>query len=227
VGAGALWLMAGASVLGTLPRLAAHALGFGYRNVFVFKDKTLRRPEHFSSKSHKAVFDKVGSYISDPLRGNIMHSLTDRSLQNTAIRGIPEPPDFDLAVYHEVLKFFEAEGVIIRRWELRLRGADGKNHPRIPDWNCHGERLHRNEFGQLTKTGFCPGLLDDEQKSCLMGSLYPELYADCVGSSKQEWELLGEQSFELVYYRPSEILSDDGFDKAAKRVTKVLQTLTI
>lgn len=131
-------------VVADIPRMAANAAGFGFKKSFVVGTKTVTRPERFSTKDQKDAFERVGRYVTDALTRDVMLAYMDDALtKKNDLFGMSKIP---LAVWHEVLAFYEAEGCIVRRWDLGIPSYGEYLH--TPTWGPQGGAVRGEGEGE-------------------------------------------------------------------------------
>ena len=227
------FLIVGRLILGT-PRMIANAVGLWYDSEFTLGGKTVKRPERFNTKAHKAAFEDVGRYVTDALTRDVMLSYIDRDLKKGSFL---RPEGVPMEVWHQVLQFFADEGLIQGRWELRLPPYDGKVHNdwsyQTPAWLADGTRIGLTEqtvIGGVVPDSapFMPSLLTEEQKQGLIGTQYALTYTDCLDYSwhkeGQKYVQLADEHFGRVYVRDRKALSSEQTTDGAYKLAGILGT---
>lgn len=186
------------SAIVNAPSAIVRSVGLGYTKKYLMGGKTIVRPAHFNTRAHKKAFEDVGDYVTSFLTRDVLISYQDRSLEKESFMRASGVP---LAIWHEVLEFFEAEGVIVRRWELGIPQSAG-GYPYTPSCDAIGKRFEQPKAGLCgvipNSVSYDPGLLTDEQKSVLIGQqhvLHPD---DCVKITAEENTRLVDLIKELV-----------------------------
>lgn len=228
-----------------LPRMAANKAGFGFKSKFALGNLVIERPAHFKSKEHKAAFENVGNYVTDPLKRDVMLVFQDRDLEKDSIL---HPSGIPLAVWHEVLECFAKAGMIEVRWELRIPSVfDGKlrfdrlyeHSHTIPWWTADGKTIEGLKEVRWEKSGpykyeFFPNALTNEQKAALLGKEYRIEPNDTKHghwpsdkAPEQEYVTLGEENFERMYFRSCKLFSEKQIEKGAEKMAWFLRLASI
>lgn len=201
------------------------------KSEFEVNGKTIYRPGRFRTRQQKNAFQDVGRYVTDALTRNVMLAYQDSSLSNeNSLSGRDKIP---LDVWHEVLEFYRNQGVIEQRWELRIprwRDYDGTIDASChyaPSWDKDGKPLDEDR-GKDTLRGFIPaegsytpGLLTDEQRESLIGVDYA-MHRPKEGEEVQHRHSVTEQDFSRLFYRPSEVLTQESYEKGAKTLCDIV-----
>lgn len=224
-------ILVGSSLLHALTTIA-QSVGIGCPAEFKVGDKTIKRPKHFDSIAHQKAFASVGTYISSPNSPNDLRLFQDASLLQKDNRMLPS--GVSLAVWHEVLKFFAEQGILVERWELKIPTSDAPDALliRTPHHMPNGDELDWAKKGVIetdkvvAQELFCPGLLTTEQKDGLLGKpyrLYRRLWLkpeEAEGAASQV--IVEERHLSRVYYRPSNLLSEEVLEAGAIKIIAAL-----
>lgn len=174
---------------------------------FEINGQVIERPPELSKTDGKHAFNEVGKYLADPSTDVLLKGFQDISLQ----RDQSQTP---LEVWHQVLEYFEKQGAIEKRWELRLP-TDLTRPSHIPThWEWTPEfstrtAVHHQDGTPISPSSeslFNPRLLTDEQKDALMGSRYKlhplgaKLYRK---QSHEDTIVLEEKHFHMIFRKKS------------------------
>ncbi|MFA6429578.1 MAG: hypothetical protein WCV84_03725 [Patescibacteria group bacterium] len=217
----------------SVPRLIANSVGLGFENKFTIGEKTIKRPDHFNTKAHKAAFENVGYYVTDALTRDVMIAYRDIDLATDCFL---RPSGVPLAVWHEVLECFEEQGFIERRWELSLTCTldmpsthSTHTYRNAVSWGPKGEDLERPKGDIIGGTvpdsvPFVPSLLTEGQKQALLGTQYALHPTTSLAWQKieQKYVTLTAEDFARVYWRPRSLFSATEKHDAVEKVAKMV-----
>lgn len=208
------------AVLGIPRALLRLTTGLGYRGRFTIGERTIVRPRELGSRAHKRAFEHVGDYVTSAMTRDVMLGFQDSAL--TDPKGMWGYHKIPLAIWREVLAFFESQGCIVRRWQLGLPSYG--SHLSVPSWGPGGERFEEPKQSWVggvipDSVAFDPALLTDEQKSDLIGKPYALHPTDCLEWQKekeQRYITLDEKNFVLTYFRRRKDISEAARKDGAK-----------
>src|SRR3989339_100069 len=234
-----LWGLAlGACLPYLMLDLLQYLTGHFFQKTCKISERTITRPDEFKTRHQKKAFQEIARYIESSMSRDEMLVYQDAYLKTDKFSNkIP------LEVWQEVLEWFANEGVIVERWELKIPMSlkQPSYHTSSETWDpyregwlrtpSHGpdgaelERLKDSCIGQVpNSTPFSPGLLTSEQKADLIGSTY-KIHANgrTYGDDDPNEEIvITERDFRRLYYRPSEVVSEEAKRRLAEKMSVAL-----
>lgn len=121
-----------------IPVAIAKSVGFCYRKEFEINGRIITRPENFKTKAHKAVFERVGGYITDALTRDVLLSFRESSIRSDTFFRYNKMAS--LEVWREVLQFLENQGCIRHYWSLCLPDEKGRGlYAELPNSMLHNK----------------------------------------------------------------------------------------
>lgn len=227
-----LWILAISACLPYLMLdLLQHVTGYFFQKTCKVGERTILRSDQFKTRHQKKAFQEIARYIESPMSRDEMLVYQDAYLKNDKFSNkIP------LEVWREVLEWFANEGVIVERWELKIpmdlkqpsyySGPESWDPYRegwlkTPFHGPNGEILERSNDSGSGDTPFNPGLLSLEQKIVLIGETY-KIYDNGRTDDPNEEIIIEERNFRQLYYRPSEMVSQEAKKRLADKMSIVV-----